>query len=827
MDYDLCISPQTTLSCASRKGKERETSPKRLAGPSQKKPAKYIAVRMKGEENKGCRISKNEYKKLTEWCVGVHKQLPGGDIFYAYEYDAADEDDTAPVGPIISAKDMVANEVRMAALLREEPSTFPDTVVAPAAVTQGITSAEFETSLEVAVTQGVTSAESETSPEVAVTQGVTSTESKTSLEVAVTQGVMSAESETSPEVAVAVTQSVTIPRPVNDEPAQVTVTLPVAKAIEDPVAPQRKEKFPSYMALLSPLGYHKMITSHQCFLHPGSFHLPQMRGRFSQRQWIDLRLSLTSFKAKITKTSFTRAMPQLSSPPLLGAVLSKPTGRLMLESRQGGASNTSMNGRVVYFMGRSHRDDGSSWHERSYFKDSYQVYERRTSCPYQEEGYRPHHTQAHSRHSHRPAYYEAYSSCGGSSSSYMCPPTSLASSYWPSLASIHPPSPRCEEYLAFSSDCPFVKRKFFSSQLEFPGHTGENQRFCPEDREVHQPTLSYRITDDISMGPSPLSSRSLTDRVHTVAKVPRAEQKLKKNQVLNLHAEQVPTLMLKPSMSQVFLQPQALVSADEGIQLITQAYRANELRINGPHVFMQGIAFPAAPVHHSGRLIMTFRCGAPFRVISSIQYAAPTQLEVRPWYLATKGAHVGIDLCELGYWNTYEATIQQLLNQPFVRHFLMVGGIIWHIALQFGPNTLVQQALAGPSSDITRWKSGEVLDDLWDHTVTPAGMVILLGQGLDKVGTCWPPHDIWTSSAKWSGFWSEEDESWFQLQLANLSSGNINAPKTHKDWKRFYRPIPDSKSDDPSIHGSEAFARDLFQSLGYCVDHDPTWNLDT
>lgn len=352
---------------------------------------------------------------------------------------------------------------------------------------------------------------------------------------------------------------------------------------------------------------------------------------------------------------------------------------------------------------------------------------------------------------------------------------------------------------------------------------------------------------------SPSSSRPLIDRVHTVEKVPHTEQKPKPKQVPNPRAEQVPTLMLRPSMSQVFLQPQDLrMSADEGIRLITDAYRANELRINGPQVFMQGVTFPAAPAHHSGRLITTFRsairvaydllanpnaspadsvpgllrCGAPFRVISAIQYASPTQLEVRPLYLATKRAHVGLDLSEPGYWNTYVATVQQLLSRPFARRFLSVGGIIWRIALQFGPNTLIQEALVGPSSDVTRWKSGETLDDLWDDTVTPAELEILSGQGLEHSVTCWPPHDIWTSSTRWSGFWSEKDESWFQLQLANLSSGNTEAPKTRKDWKRFYKPIADDRSGDPSIHGSEAFARDLFQKLGYHVDRDPIWNLD-
>jgi hypothetical protein len=119
---------------------------------------------------------------------------------------------------------------------------------------------------------------------------------------------------------------------------------------------------------------------------------------------------------------------------------------------------------------------------------------------------------------------------------------------------------------------------------------------------------------------------------------------------------------------------------DKGIWLIMHTYHGNELWINGPQVFMQGVTFIVVSAHHSGCLIMMFhsviciaydlltnpnmspadsipglfRCGAPFQVISSIQYATtPTHLEVRTLYLATKCTHVGLNLSDPGYWNTY------------------------------------------------------------------------------------------------------------------------------------------------------------------------------
>ncbi|KAG2046114.1 hypothetical protein BDR06DRAFT_1014989 [Suillus hirtellus] len=199
--FMMSIRHSTTHAFAPRNGKECEASPKRPAGPVQKKPAKYYAVESIGEEDKGRHISKNEYKRLTEWCHGVHKSLPGGDIFYAYENDAEDDDDAKPAGPVVSAKSLAAWEAKMAALPREEPLTSTDNVNVPAVATQGVVTAESESEASMAV---------------------------------VTQGIMTAESEAS---LVEVTQGITTQGAVNKEPAQVTVTAPIAEAIEVSVAP--------------------------------------------------------------------------------------------------------------------------------------------------------------------------------------------------------------------------------------------------------------------------------------------------------------------------------------------------------------------------------------------------------------------------------------------------------------------------------------------------------------------------------------------------------------------------------------------------------------
>ncbi|KAG2746297.1 hypothetical protein P692DRAFT_20876404 [Suillus brevipes Sb2] len=95
-------------------------------------------------------------------------------------------------GGMVSAKSLTAWEAKMAALPREELSTSLDNMIVLAVAMQG------EASMAV-----------------------------------VTQGVMTPESEA---FLVEVTQGVTIQGAVNEEPAQITVKVPIAKAIKVSVA---------------------------------------------------------------------------------------------------------------------------------------------------------------------------------------------------------------------------------------------------------------------------------------------------------------------------------------------------------------------------------------------------------------------------------------------------------------------------------------------------------------------------------------------------------------------------------------------------------------
>ncbi|KAG1804560.1 hypothetical protein EV424DRAFT_1351261 [Suillus variegatus] len=257
--------------------------------------------------------------------------------------------------------------------------------------------------------------------------------------------------------------------------------------------------------------------------------------------------------------------------------------------------------------------------------------------------------------------------------------------------------------------------------------------------------------------------------------------------------------------------PSVLLPSDEVLHRICSAYRVDARLIIGPPVYLSGITFPATPAPRLGTLVMLFqsairvvhdfyvdpaaspaasvptllRHGASYCILTprSQVTRVPPLTGSYPSYLDTRNTHPGLlNLKDLNYWNVYLAHAQALLRRPYAQRFLTLGEILWHLALQFGPPSLVNHTLADLSSDVMIWGIGDIVNSRWDDSVTAADIATLIG------------------------FWSEADEQWFQLHLRNLSSGNAEAGKTCKDWKCFFRPISTARLSDASIYGSEAFA---------------------
>jgi hypothetical protein len=275
--------------------------------------------------------------------------------------------------------------------------------------------------------------------------------------------------------------------------------------------------------------------------------------------------------------------------------------------------------------------------------------------------------------------------------------------------------------------------------------------------------------------------------------------------------------------------------------------------IAGPPTFLNNVIFPDTwpQPAATGSLVTSFRAGVriardlllnpaaspgdsiPFLLQSGAEYRVftpPGESTLNPGpsppYLNTHHTHAGINLKTREYWSKYERNVNTLLERPYARRFLTMGGILWRLALQFGPSTIITHALSGPSLDATVWRQGDISQGGgWDDSVTMADIGILIGQSPDGAGSCWPPHDVWFTSSRWKGFWLESDEIWFQSHLANLSSANLKAPKNCKEWKQFFHSKLTTAGARLSTPGSEAFSRQLLGQLGYNVHQELCWNM--
>ncbi|KAG2046117.1 hypothetical protein BDR06DRAFT_977712 [Suillus hirtellus] len=278
---------------------------------------------------------------------------------------------------------------------------------------------------------------------------------------------------------------------------------------------------------------------------------------------------------------------------------------------------------------------------------------------------------------------------------------------------------------------------------------------------------------------------------------------------------------------------------------------AMDLKFTRPSVMLPGINFPTTATQHTGKLVTTFRTavrimylmflnpnaspadfiptllrsGAPYRVLSPLGDATPHLLVDQPPYLATCHEYTGLNLNDLGYWENYKSNVKGLLGRPYARHFLSLGGILWHLALQFGLADLIDRALAGPSLDVTDWASRDMLDGFCDDMVTPADKGILLGHSLRGSETCWPPYDLWDASTEWTGRWTDDNELWFQSHLSNLSDGRLDAPKSRQVWRKLFKPAPAVISQELAHHGTDPLTHTVFGQLGHSVDCEPSWDL--
>ncbi|KAG2030460.1 hypothetical protein BDR03DRAFT_1017098 [Suillus americanus] len=193
--------------------------------------------------------------------------------------------------------------------------------------------------------------------------------------------------------------------------------------------------------------------------------------------------------------------------------------------------------------------------------------------------------------------------------------------------------------------------------------------------------------------------------------------------------------------------------------------------------------YPGVPVW-----FLAFRClsrGLDWRVFLSISDLAAHHRSPalpRPAYLdgTPRGLAAGANVLD-----AYVRQVERLLCYPHARRFITMGGLVWRIALHYGPPGLFSAALSPPSTDAALHLHFDRFGSEIDDRVTDGEIDLLLG--ITDRGSIWPTPDLWRRWQKWQGEWSEDLERWFQERITAMASRPQSSLLTHAQWKSSIR----------------------------------------
>ncbi|KAJ7290933.1 hypothetical protein C8J57DRAFT_1112769 [Mycena rebaudengoi] len=213
-----------------------------------------------------------------------------------------------------------------------------------------------------------------------------------------------------------------------------------------------------------------------------------------------------------------------------------------------------------------------------------------------------------------------------------------------------------------------------------------------------------------------------------------------------------------------------------------------------------------------------FQYGIPFTLHTKLPRLHPL-----PPVRSVQAAEFGIPIRSVGYrykvsdYVAYESFAVRLLNEPHGQAALLMGGIVWRIAVDV---LGLDHVLAGPSSSVTERYMGTCLEDRWDDMLSPVEADMICGLHAQDTGNVskdgvhsfamvswWPTHEAWNSAScgKNPGFWSPACEAWFQQRRRDIRSGEVQPIKSEA-WRDKLKGI--KKARDLVVHGElSALAR--------------------
>ncbi|GJF00795.1 hypothetical protein PsYK624_170960 [Phanerochaete sordida] len=145
-------------------------------------------------------------------------------------------------------------------------------------------------------------------------------------------------------------------------------------------------------------------------------------------------------------------------------------------------------------------------------------------------------------------------------------------------------------------------------------------------------------------------------------------------------------------------------------------------------------------------------------------------------------------------FNYYVAWVragERIASYPQFCRLFFYGGLVWRLAILFGGNARVADALASPSGAWIAYERGtvgepadrlysEVYDDLADDPL----VAVLLGTFEGRL-TLWPPPHVVMLSFRWPGSWTASLEGWF-LKHVGLLCDRQAGPQGDAHWKNNF-----------------------------------------
>jgi hypothetical protein len=173
--------------------------------------------------------------------------------------------------------------------------------------------------------------------------------------------------------------------------------------------------------------------------------------------------------------------------------------------------------------------------------------------------------------------------------------------------------------------------------------------------------------------------------------------------------------------------------------------------------------------------------GLDWQVFSNLQHVVGLLQTIsgpRPAYLDHTPP-----LLTRGYreFNLYQDSIRDLLHLPFVCQFCTMGGLIWRLAMQYGPDNLFSVVLSGPSSDAYMHLHSDTIGTDINDKVMDAHLKLLLGVTVDGQ-SLWPPVDVFERQMQWKGEWTPSLETWFMKHINMLQNRDMCAFASHSQW---------------------------------------------